>query len=86
MARRYLTADQLSTEKSINYSKSQRNKLIREQKFPKPIPLSSQRRLWDEAEIDEYLERCRAAPIEQPESLKKSRGNATTVRQSKTVA
>lgn len=43
-------------DRGINYSKSQRNRLIKAGRFPAPVKPGGGRALWVEREIDAYIQ------------------------------
>ncbi len=65
-ARRFLSYSQLGPEKNINYSKAQLRRLANlpiddPRRFPSPVKGLGKENVWDEAELDAYVERQVAA-------------------------
>jgi hypothetical protein len=49
--------ERLGSDKGIYYSRDYLRDLVENCEFPEPIPVSSRRIAWLEAEIDEWIER-----------------------------
>jgi len=61
---RLLSFPELRTEKGVRYSRQHLHRLVKAGKFPRPIKISGAANganAWDEDEIDQHLETCRAA-------------------------
>jgi prophage regulatory protein len=58
---RVLIYRQLKSEKGIPYTRRHLRDLIAAGKFPRPVPLSSARIAWIEAEVDQWLAEKAAA-------------------------
>lgn len=52
---RLLAFKDLAPAKGINYSREHLARLVKQDRFPRPVVLSSQRVAWIESEIDEWL-------------------------------
>lgn len=55
MKRRLIDVSGLKA-KGINYSKSQRNRMIKAGRFPRPVRPGKGRVLWIEDEVDQYID------------------------------
>lgn len=53
---RVIPFEKLEAEKGISYCRDHIRRLVRAGKFPQPIRLSESRIVWDEAEIDSWLQ------------------------------
>jgi predicted DNA-binding transcriptional regulator AlpA len=51
---RFLSYDELKSEKGIRYSRRHLRDLCRDGKFPRPVKVSEARIAWIEAEVDEW--------------------------------
>jgi hypothetical protein len=64
----YIVFRDLQPKKGIPYCRVHIDRLVKEGKFPQPVPLSSHRKAWIEAEVDEW---CAARVRERDERLAK---------------
>ncbi len=46
----------LRTEKGIGYSRDHLRRMVKQGRFPKPIPLSAARIAWRESDIDGWID------------------------------
>lgn len=52
---RLIPYDDLRPEKGIVYTREHIARLVKREKFPAPVPLSSKRIAWLEAEVDAWI-------------------------------
>ncbi|MFI5016055.1 MAG: helix-turn-helix transcriptional regulator [Hyphomicrobiales bacterium] len=53
---RLISFDRLAPEKGIDYSRDHLRRKVAAGEFPKPIPISTKKIAWVEAEVDAWLE------------------------------